>query len=182
MPFENDLFHLKPYSIHIVIAYTLTFIELASELLFPLFLGILINEGIMADDMKQIYFWGTVMLFITALTFAAGIVNSFYAAHISVQFAYSLRERLFSHIQRFTFEQLAKIPSSALIALYERCASSSKHDFYGAKNHGEGPVFDFRKRHHGACCQFQNRFDLFVDSPFDDAVPLFCSYQRRKHV
>lgn len=110
--------HLKPYSIHIVIAYTLTFIELASELLFPLFLGILINEGIMADDMKQIYFWGTVMLFITALTFAAGIVNSFYAAHISVQFAYSLRERLFSHIQRFTFEQLAKIPSSALVTRF----------------------------------------------------------------
>lgn len=109
---------LKPYTVHIIIAYTLTFLELVTDLLFPLFLGIMINNGILVNDEKHIYFWGTIMLVITAITFAAGIANSFYASHISVQFAYNLREKLFAHIQRFSFEQLAKFPTSTLVTRF----------------------------------------------------------------
>jgi len=106
---------LKPYYIHIIIAYTLTFVELVTDLLFPLFLGIIINNGILPGNEQQVIAWGTAMLIITFITFASGIVNSFYASHISVQFAYRLREKLFNDIQRFTFEQLSKFPSSQLV-------------------------------------------------------------------
>lgn len=115
---KTILSFLKPYTSHIVIAYLLTFLELVTDLLFPLFLGNMINNGILVNDEEQIIYWGTVMIVITAITFASGIVNSFYASHISVQFAYNLREKLFAHIQQFTFEQLAKFPSSALVTRF----------------------------------------------------------------
>lgn len=110
--------YLKPYKLHIIIAYSLTFIELISELLFPLFLGIIINNGIMVQNEEAIIFWSTIMLIITAITFVSGIINSFYASHISVRFAYQLREELFAHIQTFTYAQLAKFPSSAIVTRF----------------------------------------------------------------
>jgi len=109
---------LKPYKIHIVIAYALTFVELVADLLFPLFLGIIINNGILEQNTDVIMMWGTIMIMITAITFISGIINSFYSSHISVRFAYTLREQLFSHIQQFTFSQLAKFPSSALVTRF----------------------------------------------------------------
>lgn len=109
---------LKPYKMHIFIAYALTFIELITDLMFPLFLGIIINEGIIAQNEVVVIKWGTIMLIITALTFTSGIINSFYASHISVRFAYSLRESLFAHIQNFTFSQLAKFPSSVVVTRF----------------------------------------------------------------
>lgn len=115
---KTILSYLKPYSAHIIIAYSLTFIELITDLIFPIILGLMINNGILVNDVKQIYLWGIVMIIITVVTFASGIINSFYASHISVQFAYQLRENLFAHIQRFTFEQLAKFPSSALVTRF----------------------------------------------------------------
>ena len=109
---------LKPYKLHIIIAYALTFVELVADLLFPLFLGIIINTGIMEQNEAAIISWGTLMLIITAITFASGIANSFYASHISVRFAYQLREELFAHIQTFTYAQLAKFPSSAIVTRF----------------------------------------------------------------
>ncbi|HLS22323.1 MAG TPA: ABC transporter ATP-binding protein [Pseudogracilibacillus sp.] len=109
---------LKPYKLHIIIAYALTFVELVADLLFPLFLGIIINTGIMEQNEEAIISWGTLMLIITAITFASGIANSFYASHISVRFAYQLREELFAHIQTFTYAQLAKFPSSAIVTRF----------------------------------------------------------------
>src|SRR5690625_1145429 len=109
---------LKPYKLHIIIAYALTFVELVADLLFPLFLGIIINTGIMEQNEEAIISWCTLMLIITAITFASGIANSFYASHISVRFAYQLREELFAHIQTFTYAQLAKFPSSAIVTRF----------------------------------------------------------------
>lgn len=109
---------LKPYKIHIVIAYALMFVELIADLLFPLFLGIIINQGILEENTDVIVMWGTIMIIITAITFVSGIINSFYASHISVRFAYNLREKLFAHIQQFTFAQLAKFPSSTLVTRF----------------------------------------------------------------
>lgn len=110
--------YLKPYKLHIFIAYALTFVELFADLLFPLFLGIIINEGILQENTELIIQWGTIMIIITGVTFVSGIINSFYSSHISVRFAYQLREQLFAHIQKFTFAQLAKFPSSSLVTRF----------------------------------------------------------------
>lgn len=72
---KTILSFLKPYKLQIIIAYTFTFIELVAELLFPFFLGVMINEGIMQNQPDRIIMWGSIMLAVTVIAFLAGICN-----------------------------------------------------------------------------------------------------------
>lgn len=115
---KTVLSFLKPYKLHIFIAYSLTIIELVAELLLPFFLSFLINDGIIEQNIEKILFWSGMMLAITAITFISGILNSYFAAHVSVTSAYEMRKQLFHNIQRFTFEQLDKFPTSTLVTYF----------------------------------------------------------------
>ncbi|WP_027964863.1 ABC transporter ATP-binding protein [Halalkalibacillus halophilus] len=109
---------LLPYRIHIIIAWSLMLVELAVELMLPFFLGKMIDEGIMNQEMSNIIFWGSIMLGLAMLSFAAGITNSFFAAHTTFQFGYDVRQRLFNKVQAFSFKNLNEYPTSALITRF----------------------------------------------------------------
>lgn len=109
---------LKPYKIPIIVAYTLTFIELVVELLLPFLLGKMINEGVVNKDINHIVMWGSMMIGLAFLAFAAGIFNSFYASHVSFSFAYDIRERLFNKIQKFSFADLHHFPTSSIVTRF----------------------------------------------------------------
>ena len=115
---KNILTYLKTYKLHIIIAYILTILELASELLFPFFLGIMINDGIMPKDLHNITYWGVIMLSLTAITFIGGIFNSFYASYVSSSYAYDVRKTMFAKIQTFTFDLLMKHPTSTVVTRF----------------------------------------------------------------
>ncbi|HLS65974.1 MAG TPA: ABC transporter ATP-binding protein [Pseudogracilibacillus sp.] len=110
--------YVKPYNIHITIAYALTLFELVADLLFPLFLAIVINEGILLQKTTVVTKWGAMMLVVTLLTFTAGIVNSYYASHVSSQFAFHIRKDLFAKIQAFSYRQIAQYPTSTLVTRF----------------------------------------------------------------
>src|SRR5690625_2975127 len=103
---KTVLSFLRPFKLSIIIAYSLTLIELITDLLLPFFLGIMINEGIMKNNPENVIMWGSIMLSIAAFTFIAGIINSYFSSHVSATFAYDIREKLFQKIQNFSFEQL----------------------------------------------------------------------------
>jgi ATP-binding cassette subfamily B protein len=109
---------LKPYKIPVFIAYTLTFIELIVELLLPFFLGKMINDGVVQQDLDNIVMWGSIMIGLTFVAFTAGIFNSFYASHASLGFAYDIRKQLFSKIQRFSFASLNHFPTSGMVTRF----------------------------------------------------------------
>src|SRR5690625_2625940 len=112
------LSYLKQYKPPIIIAYSLTLIELVSELLFPIFLGVMINEGIIENNPSLLMMWGAIMFAITILTFVAGIINSYFSSHVSVGFAYDIRKDLFLKIHNFTFETLSLYPTSTLVTRF----------------------------------------------------------------
>jgi ATP-binding cassette subfamily B protein len=109
---------LKPYKAAAVAAFSLMLTELAAELLLPYFLGRMINEGVLAKDMDRISFWGGIMIGTALLSFAAGILNSFYSAHVSYAFGYDLRSSLFRKVQSFSCSTLNKYAPSALITRF----------------------------------------------------------------
>lgn len=110
--------YLKPYKISVSIALVLTLIELVIELLLPLFLGIMINEGVVNQDMDNVIMWGSIMIGLSLFSFSCGILNSFYASHASTAFAYDIRKDLFDKIQTFSFANLNKYPTSALVTRF----------------------------------------------------------------
>lgn len=109
---------LKPYKVSIVIAYSMMLTELVIELLLPLFLGLMIDQGVLQQDIANIVMWGSIMVGLAILSFGVGVINSFYSSHVSFAFGYDLRQKLFSRIQYFSFKSLNQFPTSALVTRF----------------------------------------------------------------
>ncbi|OAS88338.1 MULTISPECIES: ABC transporter ATP-binding protein [Metabacillus] len=106
---------LKPYRISMSIALLLMLTELAVELLHPLLMAKIIDEGILQEDLSVVIRWGGVMIGISLFAFASGMINSFYAAHVSQSFGFDIRKQIFVKVQQFTFENLSRFPAASLI-------------------------------------------------------------------
>ncbi len=89
--------------------------ELAVELVQPLLMAAIIDEGIMKNDLDRVLLWGGVMIGISLLSFAAGITNSFFASHVSQSFGYDVRVGLMEKLQSFSFNNLQKFSNASLI-------------------------------------------------------------------
>lgn len=60
---------LKPYRLSIMLALFLMFFELGVELLQPLLIAKIIDEGILQEDMTVVITWGVVMTILAILSF-----------------------------------------------------------------------------------------------------------------
>lgn len=109
------LSYLKPYRIAVAIALALTLTELAVELIQPLFMAKIIDEGILKSDLSVVLKWGSIMLVFSLISLAAGVLNSFYAAHTSQSFGFDVRKSLFDKVQSFSFANFNLFPASSLI-------------------------------------------------------------------
>ncbi len=99
----------------IVIALIFTLLELVVELVQPLFMAKIIDEGILVKDLGVVMKWGGVMLLFSAIAFMAGIINSFYSAHVGQNFGFDVRSKLFAKVQSFSFANFNLFPTSSLI-------------------------------------------------------------------
>lgn len=115
---KNVFSFLKPYKLPIVLAYTMMLIELGIELLLPLFLGLMIDQGVLNEDIQNIVMWGSIMIGLAFVALVAGIFNSFYSSHVSFAFGYDIRQKLFSRIQYFSFKSLSNYPTSGLVTRF----------------------------------------------------------------
>ncbi|SFM17989.1 ATP-binding cassette, subfamily B [Paenibacillus sp. 1_12] len=106
---------LKPYRVAMVIAVLLMLVELMVELFHPLLMSKVIDNGIVHQDLSVVLFWGGVMIFISLLGFIGGIVNSFFAAHVSQNFGFDIRKSLFTKVQAIPFAQFNQFQTSSLI-------------------------------------------------------------------
>src|SRR5699024_7214287 len=121
---------LKPYKLPVIVAFALTLIELSVELLLPFFLGKMIDDGVVNQDLNNIVMWGSIMIGLAFLAFAAGIFNSFYASHVSFGFAYDIRERLFNKMQRFSFSRLNHFPTSGIVTRFTNDVRQIQNTIY----------------------------------------------------
>ncbi|MTH53631.1 ATP-binding cassette domain-containing protein [Bacillus mangrovi] len=106
---------LKPYRLPAGLALLLMLAELAVELLQPLIIARIIDEGILQKDLGTVWLWGGVLLAMSVLAFASGITNSFLASRVSQGFAYDIRSSLFKKVQSFAFSNLDEFQPSSLI-------------------------------------------------------------------
>ncbi|PAM96523.1 ABC transporter ATP-binding protein, partial [Flavobacterium sp. IR1] len=82
---------IKPYRFPMWIAIVLMLVELAVELFHPLLLARIIDEGVVAGDIDIVIRWGLIMIGMSFLAFLSGVINSFYAAHVSQSTGFDLR-------------------------------------------------------------------------------------------
>jgi len=107
--------YAKPYKFYIVIALILMLLELTVELMQPLVIASIIDQGIVARDRDVIIQLGIVLMALSVIAFVSGIVNSYFAAHASQSFSFDLRQVLYGRIQSFSLAMFNKFPASGLI-------------------------------------------------------------------
>ncbi|PZX05774.1 ATP-binding cassette subfamily B protein [Psychrobacillus insolitus] len=106
---------LSPYKWLVVTALFFMLIELSVELIQPLLIKIIIDDGIVAGDQQTILFWGSIMLGLSLLAFIAGIINTFIASHAVQSYGFDIRQALFKKVQSFTMATFIKFPTASLI-------------------------------------------------------------------
>lgn len=106
---------LKKYRLAVYVALLLMLVELMVELLQPYIISKIIDDGIGKDNLAVVLQWGGFLIGCSVIAFAAGILSSFYASHVSQSFGYDLRERLYEKVQSFSFANFNLFPESSLI-------------------------------------------------------------------
>lgn len=106
---------VKRYKVAAVFALIFMLLELAFELVQPLFMAKMINEGLLQDNLHNVVFWGGWLFVLTILSLFSGIFNSFFSSHVAQSFAYDLRKALYSKIQSLTMATYLTFPTSGLI-------------------------------------------------------------------
>ncbi len=107
--------YAKPYKWPIIIAIVLMLIELSVELIQPLLIAKIIDDGILLKDESVIWTWGSVMMGLAIVALVSGVVNSYFAAHAAQSFAYDLRQALFRQVQAFSMATFLRFPTAGLI-------------------------------------------------------------------
>lgn len=107
--------YAKPYKWPIFIALFLMLTELSVELIQPLLIAKIIDEGILAEDVTVIWTWGSVMMGLAFVAFFSGVINSYFAAHAAQSFAFDLRQALFRQVQAFSMATFLRFPTAGLI-------------------------------------------------------------------
>lgn len=106
---------IRPYKWLFIIGLILMLVELAVELIQPIFISEIIDNGILKNDLNHVYLYLVIMLVTGLVALLSGIWNSFVAGHVSQAFAYDLRTEQFKKIQSFSLATLERFKTSSLI-------------------------------------------------------------------
>ena len=90
-------------------------LEVVMEMLIPLLMASIIDDGVNAGDIGHIYKVGGLMLVAAAIGLIGGLGGARYGAKASAGFARNLRETMFNHIQTFSFANIDKFSTAGLV-------------------------------------------------------------------
>jgi ATP-binding cassette subfamily B protein len=93
----------------------LTALEVVMDVLIPWVTASLIDKGINAGNMENVYRYGGLMLLMAFVSLALGIMAGRSSAVASTGFAANLRSAMYRNIQRFAFSDIDKYSTSGLV-------------------------------------------------------------------
>lgn len=109
------LSQVKQYKKATILAPLFAALEVVLEILIPLVMASIIDKGIEAGNMNNIYIYGGIMLVLAMLSLFCGAMAGKYAAEASSGFACNLREAMYENIQTFSFSNIDRFSTSGLV-------------------------------------------------------------------
>jgi len=122
--------YIKPYKWPFIVAFFFMLTELGVELVQPLLIAKIIDEGIMEQNQQIVLIWGCVMMALAFFAFLSGVINSYFASHVAQSFSFDIRQALFRKIQSFTMETFTKFPTAGLITRMTSDITVVQHTVY----------------------------------------------------
>ncbi|MEE0435893.1 MAG: ABC transporter ATP-binding protein [Peptococcaceae bacterium] len=109
------LAQLGSYKRPAILAPLFTALEVVMEILIPFIIASLIDKGIEAGNVGEIYRYGGLMLVLAFLALCFGALAGRFAAKASSGFACNLRDGMFTNIQTFSFANIDKYSTAGLV-------------------------------------------------------------------
>ncbi|HJA30767.1 MAG TPA: ABC transporter ATP-binding protein [Candidatus Eisenbergiella pullicola] len=109
------LAQIEEYKTAAILAPIFTVFEVLMEVLIPFVTASIIDKGIEAGDIRQVYFYGGIMLVMALLSSVLGVLAGRYAAKASSGLACNLRESIYEKVQTFAFSNIDKFSTAGLV-------------------------------------------------------------------
>ncbi len=109
------LAQVRQYRAASILAPVFTAGEVLMEVLIPFVTASIIDKGIEAGDIGQVYRYGGIMLAMAFLSLAFGVLAGRYAAKASSGFACNLRDGIYEKVRSFAFSNIDKYSTAGLV-------------------------------------------------------------------
>ena len=109
------LIYLRNYKKETVLAPLFKLLEASFELLVPLVMAAVIDNGIANNDKPYVVRMCLIMVALGIIGLVCSITAQYFSAKAATGFATELRKSLFSHIQNFSYTKMDTIGTSTLI-------------------------------------------------------------------
>lgn len=109
------LIYLKKYKIQAVLAPLFKMLEASFELIVPLVVASIIDDGILGNDTMRVLSGTGVLVLLAVVGMIAAISAQYFAAKAATGFATDLRHSLFEKIQSFSYSELDRLGIATLI-------------------------------------------------------------------
>ncbi len=107
--------YLKDYKLETVMGPLFKLLEATFELIVPLVVAAIIDNGIANEDMPYIIRMSLILVLLGAVGFACSVTAQYFAAKASACFAGAVKRDLFKNIQSLSYEQVDKLGTTTLI-------------------------------------------------------------------
>ena len=107
--------YIGQYKKDTILAPVFTVLEVIMEILIPFVTAKIIDEGIQAQNMNNIIFYGVIMVILAFVSLFCGYMSGKYAASATTGLACNLREGMYGKIQTFAFSNIDKFSTASLV-------------------------------------------------------------------
>lgn len=106
---------VREYKRASLLAPLFTGLEVLMEVLIPFVTASIIDKGIEAGNIRQVYLYGGLMLVMAFCSLAFGVLAGKYSARASSGFACNLRDAMYENVQTFSFSNIDKYSTAGLV-------------------------------------------------------------------
>ena len=106
---------LKPYIPFMLLGILFTFGQAMCNLYLPNLMSDIVNNGIVGQDLNEVYRYGMYMLLVTLGFMLCAIISVFIASRVSSGFGAKLRKSIYSKVQSYSLHEYKKMSTSSLI-------------------------------------------------------------------
>lgn len=106
---------LREYKKGSMLTILLSVLEAAFEILIPLRMADLIDQGIEPGEMAAVWKFDTIILVFAVLQLLTGVLSAHVAAKTSVGFSANLRQDMYDNVQTFAFSNIDKFSTASIV-------------------------------------------------------------------
>lgn len=107
--------HIKEFKKDSLLTPVFMILEVIMEMIIPLMMASIIDNGVEAGNLPHIYLMGGCMVVVAFISLFAGFTGGKYGAKASTGFAHNLRKAMYENIQSFSFSNIDKFSTAGLV-------------------------------------------------------------------